>query len=243
VARAAVLHSYAHPTVTAAWGLEGSFEIDRVLLSPLHVARLFAAFGRAEGTPSMVRLLQLAAVGRVAALHRVGFEGLLPVAQAPCLVDRPAIVFAVPDTLPRTYVVGAAHVVGDDRVVDALLAPAFDPRREVLLADGVALPARRGFAGTSRIVERTADRVALEATLESPGYVVLVDSFDPGWRVEVDGQAAPLRRANGAFRAVLVDGGRHRIDMRYRPRAVVAGAVVSAAAILALAVLAARARG
>lgn len=87
------------------------------------------------------------------------------------------------------------------------------------------------------------DRVRLEADLDAPGYVVLVDAYDPGWAATLDGAPTPLLRANIAFRAVRVPEGRHSIELTYRPRAVVVGlAVTGATALLLLCGAALRAR-
>jgi uncharacterized membrane protein YfhO len=63
----------------------------------------------------------------------------------------------------------------------------------------------------------------MEVQAGRAGYVVLADAFDPGWRATVDGEPAPLLRANVAFRAVAVPAGRHVVEMVYRPRAVILG--------------------
>jgi len=55
-----------------------------------------------------------------------------------------------------------------------------------------------------------------------------VDAYDPGWRATLDGGAAPLLRANVAFRAVPVPAGRHEVELRYRPRSLILGLLVTA---------------
>jgi uncharacterized membrane protein YfhO len=82
-------------------------------------------------------------------------------------------------------------------------------------------------------VELRADRVGIEAELSDPGYVVLVDAYDPGWRASVDGHEARLLRANIAFRAVAVAAGHHTVELVYRPRSLLAGLAVSGGATLA----------
>jgi uncharacterized membrane protein YfhO len=90
---------------------------------------------------------------------------------------------------------------------------------------------------------RKPDRVVLEANLSAPGYVVLVDGYDPGWRVAVDGIPSQLRRANVAFRAVAVPAGRHTVEYLYRPSALLLGLTVSAGTLAALALVACRRDG
>jgi uncharacterized membrane protein YfhO len=62
----------------------------------------------------------------------------------------------------------------------------------------------------------------------------LTDTFYPGWRVTVDGKAGELLRANYAFRAVPLKGGRHEVTFSYRPRSFRYGAVVSLLSLLIL---------
>jgi hypothetical protein len=186
-----------------------------------------------EGTPAHARLLRLAGVSHVVALHTEGFEDLQRVAKFPGLYPEPTRLFAVPDPQPRTYVVAASRVADGVDAFRLLVGGGFDPTREVLVPDGPAAPGPEGFAGDGRIVAEHADRLRLEATLNAPGYVVVLDSYAAGWRARVDGRDVPVLRANLAFRAVAVPAGTHRIEFVYRPRWMLAGLGLSAAAVLA----------
>ena len=57
--------------------------------------------------------------------------------------------------------------------------------------------------------------IVLEATLDAPGYVIVADTFYPGWTATVDGAPAAVYPANLLFRAVFVPEGRHTIVMKY----------------------------
>jgi uncharacterized membrane protein YfhO len=70
--------------------------------------------------------------------------------------------------------------------------------------------------------------------------VVLVDTWDPGWKVTVDGREAPLLRANVAFRGVALPAGRHVVEQVYRPPSILLGLAVSAVALAAGVACAAR---
>jgi uncharacterized membrane protein YfhO len=67
--------------------------------------------------------------------------------------------------------------------------------------------------------------------------VVLSETFFPGWKATVDGRAVPIYEADGALRGVVVEAGLHRIDIRYRPISVYAGAFLTALGLLAAMVL------
>jgi uncharacterized membrane protein YfhO len=56
---------------------------------------------------------------------------------------------------------------------------------------------------------------------------VILDPFYPGWTATLDGEPAPILRADFAFQAVPVRAGRHELRLTYRNRWVTVGAVVS----------------
>lgn len=83
-------------------------------------------------------------------------------------------------------------------------------------------------ASEVRWLEDSSDRLSLKVSSTEDGLLVLSDSYHPGWRATVDGRAAPVFPAMGAFRAVSAPKGTHVIAMRFDSRSFTAGAVVSA---------------
>jgi uncharacterized membrane protein YfhO len=77
----------------------------------------------------------------------------------------------------------------------------------------------------------------MRATMTRPGYVVLLDRFDPNWQAAVDGQPATILRANHLMRAVRAPEGTHQIRFTYEPRGLKSGLVISLAAIMLLALV------
>src|SRR5258707_9148544 len=98
-----------------------------------------------------------------------------------------------------------------------LTDPAFDPERELVLPAGLPTDPSPAFTARVDIQHRSADRVLLSADLTTSGYVVLVESYDPGWRVVLDGKEAPVLRANVAFRAVAVPAGPPPVEVSFPP--------------------------
>jgi hypothetical protein len=223
---------YAIPPMGGPWGIEGSYDLDLRGLFPAELSRLVQTARVLEDTPAHLRLLRMGAVGRVVALHAIDLEGLEPLGTFPGLFQDPIRVYGVRDPVPRSYVAGGVRVASGAAALESLLAPDFEPARELILPQPPDVASDASVEGTSRIVELRSDRIRLEATLSDTGYVVLVDAFDPGWRVRVDGQEARLLRANVGFRAVQVSAGRHVVELRYRPRAIELGLAISLLALV-----------
>ncbi|MCA9209743.1 MAG: YfhO family protein, partial [Planctomycetales bacterium] len=49
----------------------------------------------------------------------------------------------------------------------------------------------------------------------------------PGWQAEIDGQAAPIWRTNRVMRGVWLSEGKHRVEMRFRPRSLAVTGTIS----------------
>jgi Bacterial membrane protein YfhO len=99
--------------------------------------------------------------------------------------------------------------------------------------------ARRGFV-VARLSEDRPERVVAQVDADAAGLLVLTDLEYPGWRAEVDGRPAAILRADGAFRAVALTAGSHRVAFSYRPLSLFLGGALSALAAVALLLLARR---
>jgi uncharacterized membrane protein YfhO len=69
----------------------------------------------------------------------------------------------------------------------------------------------------------------------SGGLLVLTQNDARGWSVKVDGRPADKKLVRGVFRAVEVPAGQHQITWIFRPLSLTAGAIVTALAMLWLA--------
>jgi hypothetical protein len=126
-----------------------------------------------------------------------------------------------PDALPRARIVGRPAYAADERQALGLLVDLGkqDQLRDRLVVEDPArpLPSAAAATGTAKIVEDLPERVVIEAELESPGYLVLSDTFDPGWSVTDNGRPVPIRPAYVAFRAIYLAAGHHTVVFTYRP--------------------------
>jgi hypothetical protein len=160
-----------------------------------------------------------------------------------------AALYRLPDGLGRAWVVPAARQVSPAEMLAALTDPAFDPAAEVLLersAPDTQRPAsdvKHPAPNTQYPISNTQHQVTLQdgpngvtirAALDGPGYLVLADTWYPGWQATVDGVPTEVLRANHAFRAVRLEAGEHTVEMAYRPTVVLVGGAVSLIALILL---------
>jgi hypothetical protein len=218
------------PPSGARWRIGGSFDGDFTGLAPPPQTELSWMLLRLRGTPLATRLLRMGSVGYVVTVGDAPFPGLEPVADVPSGVTSGVRWFRVPAPLPRSYWVGAARVASTPAEAYAVLAdPAFAPEREVILAGGSPrLAAAPSARGRSRILARRADRVRLEVSASAPGYVVLLETYNSGWKATVDDQPVEVLNANVVFQAVALTAGVHVVEISYRPPLVVPALTVSA---------------
>jgi uncharacterized membrane protein YfhO len=78
-----------------------------------------------------------------------------------------------------------------------------------------------------QVTRHHANDVSLTAHMQCRGMVVLADSSFPGWKATVDGKPVEMFEPYGSLRGVVVERGRHSIQMVYRPWSVQLGAVLT----------------
>jgi uncharacterized membrane protein YfhO len=124
--------------------------------------------------------------------------------------------------------VGAA--ANADQALAAIKNSQFDPLTTAVIEGAVpaAVKSRDPVQPEPVKIKRpTNDRVSIEITATSPGYLVLTDIYYPGWTVTVDGRPTTIVRANYLMRAVAVEPGRHQIEFLYRPKSLTAGFILA----------------
>jgi hypothetical protein len=166
---------------------------------------------------------------------------------------QPSVLYETRCYTPRTYVAEyALSSPGPFEALSRLSEPSFDPEEYVYISPDSGASERhhkagsevRGArkagkvnAGSAWIVDYQAAAVTIKVDLTSPGYVVLLDRYDPNWYARLDNQEAPILCANHIFRAVKAGTGTHVIRFHYRQSGLRAGATLSACSIVLLAVL------
>jgi hypothetical protein len=152
-----------------------------------------------------------------------------------------ALIRQVANPLPRARLAGSPVYAADEAAAVAAVDRLGKEVRNRLVVEDPdrPLPPDAEVSGSARITRDDPEHVEVETDSPGPAYLVLADTFDPGWSAEVDGRPASIRPAWIAFRAVYLPEGRHRVTFRYRPAGFAAGLAVSLAGLIAAAGVAA----
>lgn len=137
--------------------------------------------------------------------------------------------------LPRAFVVyQAEYATSPDAALSRLLEDTFDLRTKVILEGAPPDPVSGATPGTgqAQIVRYEPERVVIETDTSADGFLVLTDTYMPGWHVQVDRQPGELYIADYAFRAVRVPAGEHRVEFAYAPSSLSIGAAFSLATVV-----------
>jgi hypothetical protein len=214
----------------AAWGLRESVSYDLPQLLPREYAAMIERF-RWAAPEERFRFLMRTGVRYcfVPEPPRTGDAPLVP----PAKLTGPMGLYECHSDVQRAYVVPRAHVEPDPaRQLDALFDADHDPDVQVLLErDPPEAEGRSGSGPAAPIAtiirESNTELVVSASAGPGGGYLVLTDSYDPFWRVAVDGVPAPLLRANALHRAVRLTVGLHEVRFVYRPTPFYMGAIVT----------------
>jgi hypothetical protein len=199
--------------------------------SPLHLASL-EKFEAQVNERRRWQLLNVAYVFDLRDLDREDLEFTY--------VKREVRIYRVRDAWPHAWAVHEAVVATSDEETWAILnAPDFDPARRVVLPHepDIALPGGDTTGSRVDILEYTPTRISLQADMVDHGLLVLSDVDYPGWQARVDGQPAPVYRANYLLRAVPVEAGQHRVEVYYDPPLFKVGLAITILTLLVSGVL------
>ncbi len=134
--------------------------------------------------------------------------------------------------LPRAYFMVPSPVPAELQTLESLRC--WSVHQGVQVQDAETGEGASGFfrKDAARIHHYQPETVELETRSPRDGFVVLADTFRPGWVADVDGVEAPILRAQWTMRAVAVPAGEHRVTFRYRPDSLRLGAIATGTSLL-----------
>jgi hypothetical protein len=128
-------------------------------------------------------------------------------------------------------IVPSATTADHEGAFAAVHRQGFDPYGTVVIEDTAAAP---GGPGTVTVETSNPGFLRLKASAPQGGYLLLSQTFYPGWTATVDGAQSRLYRANYLFQAVRLEPGEHTVEIAFRPLSTAIGGAISALTLLTL---------
>ncbi len=137
--------------------------------------------------------------------------------EAVAMTNGPFALLEFSGALPRVKLYGDwKSGLSDADVLAGLKPGGFGAWNQVWLSEKIGDPsASQVSPGQAGILEYSAKRVLVATSSAVPAVLLFNDRWHPNWQVRIDGQAAPLLRANFIMRGVEVPAGDHRVEFVY----------------------------
>jgi uncharacterized membrane protein YfhO len=141
--------------------------------------------------------------------------------------------------LPRSYLVDNAILLKTGgEMLEFFSKGMINPIKELLLEEKAEFQGRENKKKTNsnylNIKKYSPNLIEIEAGLAKNGFLLLTDSYYPGWKVFIDDAPGKILRANYNFRAVALNKGIHKIKFIYKPLVFYIGLTVSCITLLLL---------
>jgi hypothetical protein len=148
------------------------------------------------------------------------------------------------DVFPRAWLVEDYRVMESDDILLKLKSKDFQPERKVLLEEKPLpinpkseIPAHpvgrrnpkslRRLPSKVEIVSESNNKIQLHVSTAENSFLVLSDTYFPGWKAYVDGREAKIFCADFNFRAVSMHPGSHHVEFVYFPLSLKIGALIT----------------
>ncbi len=154
--------------------------------------------------------------------------------------DKEIKIFENKNMLPRAYIVHRAEVIKyKDNILNRLKNDKFDFKNTIIIEkDPQTASMLTGYNAPTidnsiaTILNYQSDKVSFKVNMENAGYLVVGDSYYPGWKVLVNGKEKEILTANYIYRAVFLDKGTYDVQFIYRPNSFWMSSWVSGSTLL-----------
>jgi hypothetical protein len=146
-------------------------------------------------------------------------------------------VYRFKSCLERALVVSEYKVYRNpEDILSLVRSGAFNPRQVLLLEEEPKMAGTEQLAAspgtTVHIISYQPDDAAIEVSVPRPAFLLLLDTYFPGWVATVNGQSAHIYRADYNFRAVSLPAGKSLVRFTYQPMSMRLGFILSFASMV-----------
>jgi hypothetical protein len=108
----------------------------------------------------------------------------------------------------------------------------YDPNEIALIENGPALNSKSDPERTASVVSMSEKGIEVVTHSREPAFLVLSDTYYPGWEATVDGNLTTIYRTDYVLRGVVLASGEHVVRLSFRPRTFKIGQAISAIALV-----------
>jgi len=133
------------------------------------------------------------------------------------------------DAYPRAFFVTQSRTVDKFDLRKALKEEKFNPLSVVYL-DGIpALTQLDPITSVNKIshFKNEGGRISLEIYTNKKGFLVVTETYYPGWKARINGNETKVLRANSIFRAIEIEKTINKVEFWFEPFSFVIGAWIS----------------
>ncbi|MBZ0192568.1 MAG: YfhO family protein [Candidatus Kuenenia stuttgartiensis] len=152
--------------------------------------------------------------------------------------DAKYAIFENTHALPRAFIVRKAKELhGRDAIFKELSGDEFQPEEYIIVEEPLPPVRTAGLQNIRNeplpeILEYTPNSVTIKASLAEDGYLVLGDTYYPGWNAYVDGRRSRIYKTDYVIRSVFLEKGEHIVRFLYEPKSFVIGMIISLSAFI-----------
>lgn len=146
--------------------------------------------------------------------------------------DNGIVILENKNNLPRTFLTKEVRKASDKEALGLLINDQFPIDKIAITSDYEFSPQSELpliYSSDYNPINNT--RIVVNTDSNQDAYLIVSDSYYPGWKVLVDDKESTIHRTNYNFRGVFLQEGKHKVEFIYSPKSLKYGLVISGIAI------------
>ena len=143
-----------------------------------------------------------------------------------------AKIYRITDYLPRAYFLTNIQRADDKWIISALRNNEFNPKEVLYLSEDFPEVTPLNAENKVEITHYSPHKISIDVSSDADGFLVLSDSYYPGWKCYVDGKEEKIYKAYTFLRAVYLRNGTHKVEFIYDPPSYRIGKIITIATII-----------
>lgn len=152
----------------------------------------------------------------------------------PKIIKKRDDIYEITDTFPRAFIVPNAIVVkSKNELIKNLENKNFDFKNNILLEKKVNISTQNSSSYKQvQITHYEPNRITLTTFMDNPGFLVLSEIYNPGWKAFVNGKETEIYKTDYVLRSIYLDRGIKNVTFIFDPLSYRIGKLISISSFL-----------